>query len=162
MVWSRYARSAVEVRSWCGRSTLVVCSRYARGAVKVRLCASGFRYTQQCGSGAVLHFNFLSGGTVIVGGTSELIRIIEVQITEDILYMLEEPSIILRLSCLLYVFINTGVGSIQLSFRTIVFTQNMQRCFQSKCYYISVKLCRGFALQCFSLLLLHNTVGSVL
>ena len=29
-----------------------------------------------------------------------------------------------------------GVGSIQLSFRTIVFTQYMQRCFQSKCYYI--------------------------
>ena len=27
-----------------------------------------------------------------------------------------------------------GVGSIQLSFRTIVFTQYMQRCFQSKCY----------------------------
>ena len=43
-----------------------------------------------------------------------------------------------------------GVGSIQLSFRTIVFTQYMQRCFQSKCYCISVKLCRGFALQCFS------------
>ena len=39
-----------------------------------------------------------------------------------------------------------GVGSIQLSFRTIVFTQYMQRCFQSKCYYIPVKLCRGFAL----------------
>ena len=29
-----------------------------------------------------------------------------------------------------------GVGSIKLSFRTIVFTQYMQRCFQSKCYYI--------------------------
>ena len=29
-----------------------------------------------------------------------------------------------------------GVGSIQLSFRTIVFTQYMQRCFQSKYYYI--------------------------
>ena len=43
-----------------------------------------------------------------------------------------------------------GVGSIQLSFRTIVFTQYMQRCFQSKCYCISVKLCRGFALKCFS------------
>ena len=39
-----------------------------------------------------------------------------------------------------------GVGSIQLIFRTIVFTQYMQRCFQFKCYYISVKLCRGFAL----------------
>ena len=38
-----------------------------------------------------------------------------------------------------------GVGSIQLSFRTIVFTQYMQRCFQSKCYYISVKLHRGSA-----------------
>ena len=27
---------AVEVRSWCGRGTLVVRSRYARGAVEVR------------------------------------------------------------------------------------------------------------------------------
>ena len=43
-----------------------------------------------------------------------------------------------------------GVDSIELSFRTIVFTQYMQRCFQSKYYYISVKLCRGFALYCFS------------
>ena len=42
-----------------------------------------------------------------------------------------------------------GVGSIQLIFRTIVFTQYMQRCFQSKCYYISVKLRRGFALSAF-------------
>ena len=33
------------------------------------------------------------------------------------------------------------VGSIKFSFRTIVFTQYMQRCFQSKCYYVSVKLC---------------------
>ena len=33
-----------------------------------------------------------------------------------------------------------GVDSIKLSFRTIVFTQYMQRCFLSKCYYISVKL----------------------
>ena len=43
-----------------------------------------------------------------------------------------------------------GVGSIQLSFciyiRTIVFTQYMQICFQSKYYYIPVKLCLGFAL----------------
>ena len=39
-----------------------------------------------------------------------------------------------------------AVGSTQLSFRTIVFTQYIQRCFQSKCYYISVKLCRGVAL----------------
>ena len=46
-----------------------------------------------------------------------------------------------------------GVGSIQLSFRTIVFAQYMQRCFQSKCYCISVELCRGFALYCFSLTL---------
>ena len=29
---------------------------------------------------------------------------------------------------------------------TIVLTQYMQICFQSKCYYISVKLCQGFAL----------------
>ena len=29
------------------------------------------------------------------------------------------------------------------TFRTIVFNQYMQRCFQSKCYYISVKLRRG-------------------
>ena len=40
---------------------------------------------------------------------------------------------------------NFCVGLIQLSFRTIVFTQYMQRCFQSK-YYISIKLCGGFAL----------------
>ena len=39
------------------------------------------------------------------------------------------------------------VGSIQLSFRIyIVFTQYMQRCFQSKCYYISAKLRQGFVL----------------
>ena len=92
-------------------------------------------------------------------------------------YMLGEYCIILRLmyfliliDVLLYIYMHNnynyqckicwikamtfGVGSIQLSFRTIVFTQNMQRCFQSKCYYFSVKLCRGFALQCFSLLLL--------
>ena len=31
-----YARGTVEVRSWCGRGTLVVRSRYARGAVEVR------------------------------------------------------------------------------------------------------------------------------
>ena len=41
---------------------------------------------------------------------------------------------------------NFCVGSIQLSFRMIVFIQYMQRCFQSKYYYISVKSCRGFAL----------------
>ena len=39
MVLSRYARGAVEVRSWCGRGklagTLVVLSRYARGTVEV-------------------------------------------------------------------------------------------------------------------------------
>ena len=46
-----------------------------------------------------------------------------------------------------------GDGSIQLSFRTIVFTQYIQICFQFKCYYISVKLCRGFALQCFSFII---------
>ena len=33
-----------------------------------------------------------------------------------------------------------GVGSIKLSFRTIVFTQYMQRCFQSKCYYHNYSL----------------------
>ena len=36
-----------------------------------------FRYAHRCGSGAVPHYNFLSGGTVIVGGASEFIRIIE-------------------------------------------------------------------------------------
>ena len=41
------------------------------------------------------------------------------------------------------------VGSIQLSFRTIVFTQYTQRCFQSKCYYISVKLCEGLHFSAF-------------
>ena len=35
VVRSRYARGAVEVRSWCGRGTLVVQSRYARGMVEV-------------------------------------------------------------------------------------------------------------------------------
>ena len=59
MVQSRYARGAVEVCSWCSQSTLV-----------------HFRYAHRCSSGAVLHFNFLSGSTVIVGGTSEFIRII--------------------------------------------------------------------------------------
>ena len=48
-----------------------------------------------------------------------------------------------------------GVGSIQLSFRTIVFTQYMQRCFQSKCYYISVKLCLGFHLSAFHYIIFH-------
>ena len=47
---SRYARSAIEVRSWCGRGTLVV----------------HFRYAHRCGSGSVRYFNFLSGGTVYV------------------------------------------------------------------------------------------------
>ena len=42
-----------------------------------------------------------------------------------------------------------GVDLIQLSFRTIVFTQYMQRCFQSKCYCISVKLSRGFHFSAF-------------
>ena len=78
---SRYARGAVEVRSWCGRSTLVVRSKYARGVVEVRSWSSQstlvrFRYAHRCGSAAVLHFNFLSGGSVIVGGASEFIRIL--------------------------------------------------------------------------------------
>ena len=70
MVQSRYARGAVEVRSWCSQSTLV-----------------RFRYAQRCSCDAVLHFNFLSGGTVIVivGVASEFIGIIEVRITEDLL-----------------------------------------------------------------------------
>ena len=111
------------------------------------------------------------------------------------LYMFVEPNIILRLSCLLHVFVLILIDvllhaqqqckiywskalyiyvcgtqhhsqallpsacikkkkrlmfyymhKIQLSFCIIVFTQYMQRCFQSKCYYISVKLCRRFAL----------------
>ena len=33
-----------------------------------------------------------------------------------------------------------GVDSIQLSYSTIVFTQYMQTCFQSKCYFIFVKI----------------------
>ena len=46
MVRSRYARGAVQVRSWCGRGAVEVYARgavevYARGAVEVRLCASG-------------------------------------------------------------------------------------------------------------------------
>ena len=56
---SRYARGVVEERSWSSQSTLV-----------------RFRYVHRCGSGAVLHFNFLSGGTVIVGVASEFIWII--------------------------------------------------------------------------------------
>ena len=39
---SRYTRSAVDVRSRCGRGTLVVRSRFGCGAVEVRSrCASG-------------------------------------------------------------------------------------------------------------------------
>ena len=63
----RYARGAVEVRSWCGRCIRSWCGR----GTLVR-----FQYAHRCGSGAVLHFNFLSGGTVIVGGASKFIRII--------------------------------------------------------------------------------------
>ena len=52
-VRSRYARSAVEVRSRCGRGTLEVRSRYARGAVEVR---------SRCGRGTLLvRFRFASG-----------------------------------------------------------------------------------------------------
>ena len=49
-----------------------------------------------------------------------------------------------------------GVGLIQLSFRTIVFTQYMQRCFQSKCYYISVKLRDGLHLSAFHIDIYRN------
>ena len=49
MVRSRYARGAVKVRMWCGQGTLVVQSR--------NTCVLPVR-----GSGAVQHFNFLSGG----------------------------------------------------------------------------------------------------
>ena len=42
-----------------------------------------------------------------------------------------------------------GVGSIILRFRTIVFTQYMQRCFQSKCYSISVKFAEGLHFSAF-------------
>ena len=57
-----------------------------------------------------------------------------------------------------------GVGSIQLSFRTIVFTQYMQRCFQSKCYCISVKLCRVCTLVLFIIMasLLSGVIRSLL
>ena len=84
-MWSRYARGAVEVRLWCdrgavevrlwcGRGVLEVWSRYAHGTVEVRSCASG----TLTDAVPVLSctFNFLSGGTVIVGGASEFIRII--------------------------------------------------------------------------------------
>ena len=55
----------------------MVRSRYACGAVEVYTLVR-FRYAHRCRSGAVLHFNFLSGGiyTVIAGGASEFIRII--------------------------------------------------------------------------------------
>ena len=64
---SMYAGGAVEIRSWCGRGTLVVRSKYARGVVEVRSWSIQstllrFRYAHRCGFGAVLHFNFLSGG----------------------------------------------------------------------------------------------------
>ena len=57
-----------------------------------------------------------------------------------------------------------GVGSIQLSFRTIVFTQYMQRYFQSKCYCISVKLCRGLHFSAFYILyfLEYNTAPPII
>ena len=48
----------------------MVRSRYARGAVEVRLCASSTL------TDAVPVLPFLSGGTVILGGVSEFIRII--------------------------------------------------------------------------------------
>ena len=45
MVWSWYARGAVEVRSWCGPCTLEVRSRYARGVVEVRSkCGRGIAH----------------------------------------------------------------------------------------------------------------------
>ena len=41
MVRSRYARGAVEVRSWCGRGMLVVRLRYARGTCRLVVWSSG-------------------------------------------------------------------------------------------------------------------------
>ena len=53
VVRSRYARGAVEVRSCCGRGTLVVRSRYARGAVEQSRYARGtvlVRLRYACGA----------------------------------------------------------------------------------------------------------------
>ena len=66
----------VEVRSWCGRGTLVVRSRYARGAVEVRSrCGravevhswygpSMVEVHSWCASGSVCFANFSTGDTV--------------------------------------------------------------------------------------------------
>ena len=75
-------RGTLEMRVEVDRGTLAVQSSYARGVVEVRSWCSQitlvrFRYAHRCGSGAVLHFNFLSGSTVIVGGASDFIQIIE-------------------------------------------------------------------------------------
>ena len=65
MVRSRYARGAVEVRSWCGRGTLVVRSRYTRGAIEVR-----FWYAHQKNSPVQFLFmqfvNFSMSDTVLI------------------------------------------------------------------------------------------------
>ena len=66
MVRSRYARGAVEVRSWCGRGTLVVRSRYARGAVEVRSWygPSTVEARSWCAPGSLRFVNFSTGDTV--------------------------------------------------------------------------------------------------
>ena len=68
---------AVEVRSWCGRGTLLVRSRYARGAVEDPRYARGAversRYAlgtvlvrSRYASGSVRFVNFSTGNTVRV------------------------------------------------------------------------------------------------
>ena len=58
---------AVEVRSWCGRGTLVVRSRYARGAVEVRSWygPGTVEVRSWCASGSVRLVNFSTGDTVL-------------------------------------------------------------------------------------------------
>ena len=82
MVQSRYARGAVK-------GMLKVRSRYtcSRGAVEVCLCASGTLTDVVPVLSFTLTF-YLAVYTVIVGGASEFIWIIEVWITEDLLQII--------------------------------------------------------------------------
>ena len=67
MVRSRYARGAVEVRSWCGRGTLVVRSRYARGAVEVRSwCGRGTLVVRSRYARGAVERSRYARGTVLV------------------------------------------------------------------------------------------------
>ena len=65
LVRSRYARGAVEVRSWYGRGTLVERSRYARGAVEVcSWCSQAVEVRSWYGLGAVEVHSWCASGSV--------------------------------------------------------------------------------------------------